>query len=245
MEQHSGRLVAMKFLPLPRDEGEVTLLENEVIIMESVTDSNIVEFYGYSFSGNMIVLIMECLVAGSLQALLNCFSQMPMPTVVGFMRDVLRGLHKLHSQGIVHRDVKPQNVLLTNSGHCKITDFGASAQLLELLRKHDASGGVELQGSPIYLAPEAARGDPTAKSDIWSVGIMYLELVTGRLPYDSDVLHAPIPLVVFWIGSATVKPAIPQDLPPITLEFINGCLAPKIEERLSAEELLQLPFFTL
>jgi serine/threonine protein kinase len=241
MEQHSGRLVAMKFLPLPTDEAEVRVLHNEVTTMASVKDPNLVEFYGYAFVGDMIVLMMECLVAGSLAGMLQTFAALPEQTTINFMRDVLRGLHRLHSMGIVHRDVKPQNVLIAANGHCKISDFGASASIHELVRRHD--GGAEVQGTPIYLAPEAARGHAEPKSDVWSVGIMYLQLTTGRIPYDAGVLGSNIAAVVFGIGSGRIRPTVPAGLGPLSQRFVEACLADDPAQRLSAAELLRLPLF--
>lgn len=243
MEQHSGRLVAMKFLPLPSDDGEVRVLQNEVMTMETVTDANLVEFYGYAFVDNMIVLMMECLVAGSLAGMLQTFAQLPEQTTINFMRDVLRGLHRLHSEGIVHRDVKPQNVLIAASGHCKISDFGASASIHELVRRHD--GGAEVQGTPIYLAPEAARGHAEPKSDVWSVGIMYLQLTTGRIPYDVGVVSSSVAAVVFGIGSGRMRPVMPAEIAPLARQFVEGCLADDVARRMTAGELLELPFFSV
>ncbi|CUF21689.1 protein kinase, putative [Bodo saltans] len=243
MEQSTGRLVAMKFLPLPSAEGEVRLLQNEVATMENVMDANLVEFYGFAFVDNMIVLMMECLVAGSLSGVLSTFATLPEPTTINFMRDVLRGLHKLHSMGIVHRDVKPQNVLMAANGHCKISDFGASASIHELVRRHD--GGAEVQGTPIYLAPEAARGHAEPKSDVWSVGIMYLQLTTGSIPYDGKSISGGVGAVVFGIGSGRLRPIIPKNLSPLARSFVEGCLASDVNERLTADQLLDLPLFSV
>jgi hypothetical protein len=243
MEQHTGRLVAMKFLPQPTDEGEMRLLHNEVATMETVTDAHLVEFYGYAFVDNMIVLIMECLVAGSLAGMLTTFAALPEPTTINFVRDVLSGLQRLHSMGIVHRDVKPQNVLIAANGHCKISDFGASASIHELVRRHD--GGAEVQGTPIYLSPEAARGRAETKSDVWSVGIMFLQLITGTIPYHRTAISGGVGAVVFGIGSGRLTPHIPQGLHPLARRFVEGCLAADVKDRLSSEQLLDLPLFSV
>ncbi|CUF21655.1 protein kinase, putative [Bodo saltans] len=241
MEQHTGRLVAMKFLPLPSDADEIHVLQNEVETMETVMDANLVEFYGYAFVDNMIVLMMECLVAGSLSGMLTTFETLPEPTTINFVRDVLKGLHRLHSMGIVHRDVKPQNVLIAANGHCKISDFGASASINELARRHE--GGAEVQGTPIYLAPEAARGHAEPKSDVWSVGIMYLQLITGSIPYDATAMSGGVGAVVFGIGSGKLHPIIPTNLTPFARAFVDGCLAVNVDQRLTANDLLRLPLF--
>lgn len=110
-------------------------------------------------------------MAGSLQRIINEFSALPSATARVFIRDVLRGLHKLHSIDVIHRDVKPQNVLLSLSGTCKISDFGTSAWIQQLAR-HEYQG--QVTGTPAYLAPEAARGLSVKESDIWSCGIVFV-----------------------------------------------------------------------
>ncbi|KAG5506013.1 hypothetical protein GH5_05693 [Leishmania sp. Ghana 2012 LV757] len=134
MDAHSGRLVAVKFLPLPRDESEMEVIEAEVLILQRVSDTHVVQLLSYAFEGDTIVIFMECMLAGSLQNMISAFRTIPSSTARVFMRDVLRGLSKLHSMGIIHRDMKPQNVLLSFAGTCKISDFGASAWLQELAR---------------------------------------------------------------------------------------------------------------
>ncbi|GET88248.1 protein kinase, putative [Leishmania tarentolae] len=185
MDAHSGRLVAIKFLPLPSDESGMEVIEAEVLILQRVNDTHVVQLLSYAFEGNTIVIFMECMLAGSLQNMISAFRTIPSSTARVFMRDVLRGLSKLHSMGIIHRDMKPQNVLLSFAGNCKISDFGASAWLQELVRRKSKG---EVCGTPVYLAPEAARGSPEKESDIWSCGIMFLQMITGRLPYSPEQL---------------------------------------------------------
>jgi serine/threonine protein kinase len=185
---------------------------------------------------------MECVIAGSLQSMLASFQQLSQLTTVNFMRDILLGLSRLHSEGIMHRDVKPQNVLVTTSGQCKLTDFGASAMLNALARGDDTAA---VEGTPLYLAPEAARGNATFKSDIWSVGIMFLQLITGVVPYqlpsDQDV---DVYAFVYQVGSGILKPVFNRGLlPPQTLDFVDNCLEPAEAKRKTANELLALPFF--
>lgn len=242
MDVHSGRLVAIKFLPLPGDESEVDGIEAEVLIMQRVKDFHIVEFISYAFQGDFIVIIMECMMAGSLQNMITSFKIIPSATARLFMRDVLRGVRSLHSMGVVHRDVKPQNVLLTMAGTCKISDFGASAWLHDIARK-EAVGLVF--GTPVYLAPEAARGKPEEGSDIWSCGVMYIQLVTGSLPYTRAQLELPPGILVFHIGSGLAVPTVPEHLDELDREFVVACLQKDPSERKTASELLQMALFSL
>ncbi|KEG11965.1 protein kinase [Trypanosoma grayi] len=245
MDVLSGRMVAIKFLPLPSDEEEVSNVETEVVTMQKVKSSHVVEFISYAFKNDLIIIIMECMMAGSLQGMLSSFNSIPSMTARLFIRDVLRGLHKLHSMGVIHRDVKPQNVLLTLAGNCKISDFGASAFLQELVRRRMEGKGLQVQGTPVYLAPEAARGTPEEKSDIWSCGIVFIQLVTGKLPYAEEFLGMPPQILVFQIGSGAAMPIIPESLDKFDTEFVRSCLKVSPDERLSAKRLLELPMFAL
>nr|CCC93403.1 putative serine/threonine protein kinase [Trypanosoma congolense IL3000] len=244
MDVNSGRMIAIKFLPMPSGEEEVTKVETEVVAMRKVKSKHVVQFISYAFQNNLIIIIMECMMAGSLKLVLGDFGSIPPRTVRLFIRDVLRGLYKLHSNGIIHRDVKPQNVLLTLCGTCKISDFGASAFLHEVVRKQMEGSGLQVQGTPVYLAPEAARGKPVEQSDIWSCGIMFLQLLTGELPYPKRVLEMAPQVLIYQIGSAAARPVVPDNLDEFCLEFANICLKDDPSERKSAEQLLQLPIFS-
>ncbi|CUF90559.1 protein kinase, putative, partial [Bodo saltans] len=135
------------------------------------------------------------------------------------------------------------------------SDFGASASIHELVRRFDRES--EIQGTPIYLSPEAARGHAEPKSDVWSVGIMYLQLVTGLIPYDttSSLFLSPHPhnggggggvgAVVKGIGAGTLRPIIPTSLDGLARTFVEGCLQHNVEDRLSAQQLLDLPLFSV
>ncbi|RNF26912.1 putative serine/threonine protein kinase [Trypanosoma conorhini] len=245
MDILSGRMVAIKFLPLPSEEEEIANVEREVVTMQQVKSNQVVEFISYAFNSNLIIIVMECMLAGSLQGILSAFGSIPGTTARLFIRDVLRGLHKLHASGVIHRDVKPQNVLLTLAGNCKISDFGASALLLELVRRQREGKGLQVLGTPVYLAPESARGTPEEKSDIWSCGIMFIQLLTGSLPYEKQFLEMPPEVLVFQIGSGAAKPIIPDTLDEFDAEFVGNCLKADPKERLSAQRLLELPLFAL
>ncbi|CBZ26761.1 putative protein kinase [Leishmania mexicana MHOM/GT/2001/U1103] len=242
MDAHSGRLVAIKFLPLPSDESGMEVIEAEVLILQRVNDTHVVQLLSYAFDGDTIVIFMECMLAGSLQNMIAAFRTIPSTTARVFMRDVLRGLSKLHSMGVIHRDMKPQNVLLSFAGNCKISDFGASAWLQELARKESKG---EVCGTPVYLAPEAARGSPEKESDIWSCGIMFLQMITGQLPYSPEQLGLGAAALVYQIGSGIAQPNVPDDLDVLDAEFVRACLDNDPSKRTSAAGLLQLALFTV
>jgi len=150
------------------------------------------------------------------------------------VRQVVLALGAAHCSGMVHRDVKPSNVLLTPTGQAKLADFGLVRSLREL-----ELAGVPVAGTPTFMAPELFAGIPAShRSDIYAVGVMYYYLLTGRLPYVSDQigqliqLHraAPIPDV------REIAPDVPDDV----AEILTRCLAKNPEKRPeSADELAE------
>ena len=112
------------------------------------------------------------------------------------------------------------------------------------MARSEALGRYTVQGTPVYLSPEAARGQACTKSDIWSVGIMLLQLTTGALPYDQITPDTDPMAVVLQIGSGRMRPKFDKSaFPEVTVQFVEGCLAPTVEQRLTAAELLELSFF--
>eukprot|EP00756_Hemistasia_phaeocysticola_P020894 Hpha_TRINITY_DN15744_c3_g3::TRINITY_DN15744_c3_g3_i1::g.37135::m.37135 len=146
-----------------------------------------------------MIIVME-LATGSLASLLSQISPMPMAAVGRYTVHMLNGLDYLHHNGVMHRDFKTANVLLGTCGTCKLTDFGCSKLLAPSRKSLSTRGTTEnsseegfghsapdpIIGTPLYLAPEAAMGRAGITSDIWALGLVVAELVTGRLPYASE-----------------------------------------------------------
>ena len=195
-----GSLVAMKFLNLPKKkeaptgryahrkraaaasagpsiEQATAELVNEVDLLTKLRHDNVVAYLASIVSGNQIVICMEYMSGGSLQTMLSLYKRLPLTAVSRYLTDILKGLKFLHSHNIVHRDIKPDNVLLHIDGQGKLSDFGTSGQLAAI------AGKVSVQGTPMYMAPEQARGFGVAASDIWSLGITVVQLVTGAVPW--------------------------------------------------------------
>lgn len=233
MHSCSGTLVAIKYVPLSCDTTVQRGIEAEVTIMQCARDCHVVELITYARSKHTMVLIMECMLGGSLQRAITDFGILPLGLARVFMRDVLRGLNTIHSLNIIHRDVKPHNVLLSLSGGCKITDFGTAAWT-----QHSVECRGLVVGTPVYLAPEAARGDPCKESDIWSCGVMFAQMITGRLPYTPEQLCLPAPILVYQIGSGMITPTIPPTLTDRDAALITCCLHTNPQIRVQALKLV-------
>jgi serine/threonine protein kinase len=180
---------------------EVDQLLQEVATLSSIKSDNVVRYYGCAVNDGAICIVMEYVGGGSLTSLMGLFGTFPLPSARRFVMDVLRGLRALHEQRIVHRDVGPNNVLVTIDGVCKLSDFGCS----QSLHKISAVSTKAVAGTPQYMAPEACRGEATTASDIWSLGVLAHVLVTGRLPFaDADVV---LPPELFIRKMALVRPS--------------------------------------
>lgn len=148
------------------------------------------------------------------------------------VRQVVLALNEAHRSGLVHRDVKPANVLLTPQGEAKLADFGLVRHLDEL-----AVGGAPIAGTPTFMAPELFRGTPASPhSDLYAVGVMYFYLLSGRLPYAADSIGQLITM-----HQAKPIPDIREhieDLPQLVVDVLERTLAKKPEDRYESAEAL-------
>eukprot|EP01062_Namystynia_karyoxenos_P075859 TRINITY_DN735_c0_g3_i1.p1 TRINITY_DN735_c0_g3~~TRINITY_DN735_c0_g3_i1.p1 ORF type:complete len:1299 (+),score=445.56 TRINITY_DN735_c0_g3_i1:87-3983(+) len=180
-----GDLAAMKILSLPSDGTWTAERAREAVaeidLLDRLRNDNVVSHLGSGLVGDHLVIVMEFLAGGSLEGLLQQFGgQLRVSAVQRYMKDILRGLKFLHTQQppVVHRDLKPGNVLLTIDGICKLADFGSAGEIAREVKGHGA------MGTAIYMAPEQAKGCAGPPSDIWSAGVLLLQLISGELPYD-------------------------------------------------------------
>ena len=163
-----------------------------------------------------------------------------------FLHQLLDGLAWLHQHGVAHRDLKCDNLLLSEDGDLKIGDFGSAKRILETSTGQDtmrtARAGI---GSPFWMSPEIIRAeysdDVWRKADIWGVGCVAIELLTGKPPWTA--LSNPM-TVMYHIASTTNLPSFPEETSPELGDFIRCCLNRNSTERLSAMDLLYHPFIT-
>ncbi|CAM9172956.1 unnamed protein product, partial [Sphacelaria rigidula] len=194
------REFAMKAISRARMQGKLQEnLESEISILKTYRHGNIVELYDIKKTERHIYLVLEYLAGGDLRALIRKEGRLPEHAVRHFMRHLGSGLHFLWSKNLVHRDLKPQNLLLTMQGldaTLKIADFGFARELAQ------ASMAETICGSPLYMAPEILQGRKyDAKSDLWSVGAILFEMLAGKPPFGganqiqllANIRRAPLP----------------------------------------------------
>ncbi len=179
------RNVAVKVLrgELASDEKFVRRFQREALAASSLSNPNIVEVYDVGEDDGDYYIVMEYIEGKHLKALLKKRGKLTVPEVVDIMLQITNGLSVAHDSYIIHRDIKPQNIMILENGLVKITDFGIAMAMnaTQLTQTNSVMGSVH------YLPPEQANGKgATLQSDIYSMGILMYELLTGSLPFKGD-----------------------------------------------------------
>lgn len=205
--------------------------ESQAVAM--LSHPNIVSVYDVSHNDDVEYIVMELIDGITLKQYLQKKSVLDPAEVLDFTIQTAKALEHAHSKGIIHRDIKPQNIMLLKDGMIKVADFGI-ASLENTVEENNG----ETVGSVHYIAPEQARGEaPDARSDIYSLGIVMYEMLTGRLPYvgNSDVEVAVKHMNTDPVTPRDIVPSIPEELERICLKSMNS----NIDERYqTASEML-------
>ena len=185
LDTRLDRPVALKVMDTryAGDDQFLTRFQREARAVARLKDPGLVAVYDQGLDARHPFLVMELIEGGTLRELLSERGPMPPYAVAAVLRPVLGGLAAAHRAGLVHRDVKPENVLISDDGEVKIADFG-------LVRAVAAAGITStsvILGTAAYLSPEQVRdGDASPRSDVYSAGILTYELLTGRTPFTGD-----------------------------------------------------------
>jgi eukaryotic-like serine/threonine-protein kinase len=214
------RIVAIKTINLGlaqegKDEYEGRFYQ-EAKAAGRLNHPNIVTIYDVGKSGDVAYIAMEFLQGRELRDIMNDAGLLPVDHVLDMVAQVASGLAYAHEYDIVHRDVKPSNIMVIRDGHVKITDFGIARM---------ASAGVRTQtgmvlGSPKYMSPEQVMGKPLdQRSDIFSLGVMLYEMLTGAAPFNGDNVNS----IMYQTLNGT--PALPHNINPDVPEMLNFIVA--------------------
>jgi mitogen-activated protein kinase kinase kinase len=221
----------------------VAALDQEIDTMQHLDHVNIVQYLGCERKETSISIFLEYISGGSVGSCLRKHGKFEETVVSSLTRQTLSGLAYLHREGILHRDLKADNILLDLDGTCKISDFGISKKT-DNIYGNDASNN--MQGSVFWMAPEVVRSQGqgySAKVDIWSLGCVVLEMFAGRRPWSKEETVGAI----YKLGSLNEAPPVPDDvsvaITPVAVAFMADCFTIIPSERPTAETLLsQHPF---
>lgn len=216
------REVAIKILKdeYLNNEEFIRRFKNESKAIAMLSHPNIVKVYDVSFGDMIQYIVMEYIDGITLKEYIDLQGVIEWKDALHLTTQILKALQHAHECGIVHRDIKPQNIMLLQDGTIKVTDFG----IARFSDKSTRTMTEQAIGSVHYIAPEQARGEVTdGKTDIYSVGVMFYEMLTGRLPFDSD---SAVTIALMQLQSTPkmpreINPAIPIGLEQITMKAME------------------------
>jgi len=228
--------IAIKLLKpeVAADEEAIERFRNELKTARQISHKNICRLYHLTKEEGSYYITMEYVPGEDLKRLIRKIGQLPLGRTISIAKQIAEGLAEAHRLGVVHRDLKPQNIMVDEGGNVRIMDFGIARSLMT---KSITGAGVMI-GTPEYMSPEQVEGKPVDQgSDIYSLGIILYEMVTGRVPFEGETPFA------IGLKHKSERPRDPRELnpqaPPDLSALILRCLAKDKQSRYqSAGELL-------
>ena len=223
-----NRYVAIKILKeeFACDEAFRQQFHDEAQAVAKLSHPNIVNVYDVSRSGNVDYIVMELIDGITLKDYLSRRNHLTPKEFLVFAEQITRALEHAHSHGIIHRDIKPQNIMLLRDGTVKVADFG----IAHFDADDSSYNKGEAIGSVHYVSPEQARGSHVDnRTDLYSLGVVMYEMLTGRLPFEGDT---PVSVALQHINSIALPPSVfVDDIPPVLEQITMKAMDPVLSKR--------------
>lgn len=248
----NGEMIAVKQVELPRTASDkednrqlsvIEALKSEMELLKDLEHEKIVSYLGFEETPTHLSILLEYVPGGSVGRCLRKYGKFDVQVIQFFTTQILEGLEYLHARGILHRDLKADNILVKMDGTIKISDFGISKKSNDI---YNNNSNMSMQGSIFWMAPEVVHNQKkgySAKIDIWSLGCVVLEMFAGRRPWDSEeAIQA-----MFKLGAERLAPPVPKDviLTNQSSHFLKECFHGEPDRRPTASRLLCHKFLTL
>ncbi|MCE7960427.1 serine/threonine protein kinase, partial [Acidobacteria bacterium ACD] len=222
-------VVAIKALTPEFRDSELDLLarfKQEIQLNRKIKHPNVARIHDYGMAGEYPYITMEYVPGKDLKSRILSRKRIPTPEAVGILRQICRGTQAAHEVGIVHRDLKPQNVMVDDAGAVAILDFG----LARHARSQHLTASSLVLGTPQYISPEQALGGVAdARSDIYAIGVIAFETLTGALPFQGE---SPVATAMKQVNDPVpdTLSSFP-DVPPELVAVVHRCLEKKPDQR--------------
>ena len=227
-DREVDRLVALKVIrpELANQSDILNRFKQELILARQITHKNVIRIFDLGQADGVKFITMEFVQGRDLHSLIRDGEKLTVQQKVRIIHQVCRALEAAHSESVIHRDLKPHNIMVEETGRVVVMDFGIARSM----EQAGVTSTGALIGTPAYMSPEQAKGDKIdTRSDLFALGVIFYELLTGKAPYQSETVvglllkriqERPVPVI-----------ELDKEIPPAISEIVMKCLAVNVEDR--------------